>query len=145
MRIVEDDTGNRYLLLKRSQSSSLVRDLDSGERRHVPTHVLTVIEDQSPLASAASELPAAAVKLITAVRNERTVGLLVALEAAGGLSARQLLEAEDYCESDLNGLVTELRSGGLIEPTTIEGEDGYQLTEPTAAIIRSLQSATAVD
>jgi len=142
MRTVEDEAGQRYLLLKRTRSASLVRDLDSGERQHLPTEALTVVEDESPLASAAEGVPETARRLVTAIRDERTLGLLVALESAEELSARRLLEVEDYCETDLHGLMTELQSAGLVERTSEDGQEGYRLTEPAGAVVRALQSAT---
>jgi hypothetical protein len=143
MRTVEDRTGNRYLLLKRSRDSSLVRDVETGEHRHLPTDELTVIAGTSPLATAADSVPDAARQLVSAVRDDRPLGLLVALEAADGLAARTLLDAEDYCESDLHGLVGELRAAGLVEPATVDGEEGYRLTDEAACVVRALQSATA--
>lgn len=143
MRTVEDAAGNRYLLLERSRASSLVRDVETGEQRHLPTDELSVVGGTSPLATAAAGVPEAARRLVTSVRDDRTLGLLVALEAADGLSARALLDAEDYCESDLNGLVGELRAAGLVEPASVDGEDGYRLTDEAAAVVRALQSATA--
>jgi DNA-binding IclR family transcriptional regulator len=88
-------------------------------------------------------VPAVARRLVATVRDDRTLGLLVALEAADGLSARALLDAVDYCESDLNGLLAELRAAGLVETATVDGEDGYRLTEDAAAVVRRLQSATS--
>lgn len=143
MRTVEDEAGNRYLLLKRSRESSLVRDVATGDHRHLPTAELTVVEDASPLRTAAEAVPVVTRRLVATARDDRTLGLLVALEAADGLSARALLDAEDYCESDLNGLIAELRAAGLVETATIDGEEGYRLTEDAAATVRALQSATA--
>jgi hypothetical protein len=143
MRTVEDDAGKRYLLLKRSGDSSLVRDAETGERLHLPTDGLTVIGGTSPLATAAEGVPDAARKLVSTVRDDRTLGLLVALADADGLPARTLLDAEDYCESDLNGLLAELRAAGLVETATVDGEEGYRLTEDAAAVVSALQSATA--
>jgi hypothetical protein len=143
MRTVEDEDGNRYLQLKRSAASSLVRDVRTGERRHVPTDELSVVGGTSPLETAAASLPEAARRLVTAARDDRTLGLLVALEAADGLAARTLLDAEDYCESDLNGLVAELRAAGLVEPASVDGEAGYRLTDAAARVVRALQSARA--
>lgn len=142
MRTVEDAAGRRYLLLKRSRDSSLVRDAETGEQSYHPTDELTVVGGASPLVTAAEGVPEAARRLVTAVRDDRTLGLLVALEAADGLAARTLLDAEDYCESDLHGLVGELRAAGLVEPTSVDGEDGYRLTDGAAAAVRALQSAT---
>lgn len=143
MRTVEDGAGNRYLLLKRSRESSLVRDPVTGEHRHVPTDELSTVGGASPLETAAAGVPDAARRLVRAVHDDRTLGLLVALEAADGLSARALLDAEAYCESDLNGLVSELRAAGLVTPATVDAEAGYRLTDETASVLRALQSATA--
>lgn len=142
MRTVEDSAGNRYLLLKRSRDASLVLDQSTGERRHLPTDELSIVGGRSPLELAAASLPAAARRMATAIGDDRALGLLVALEAADGLSARALLDAEDFCESDLNGLVNELRAGGLVRQGTVDGERGYRLTDEAAAIVRALQSAT---
>lgn len=143
MRTVEDAAGRRYLLLKRSRDSSLVRDAETGEQSYRPTGELRVVSGTSPLVTAAEGVPEAARGLVTAVRDDRSLGLLVALEAADGLAARTLLDAEDYCESDLHGLVGELRAAGLVEPASVDGEDGYRLTDGAAAVVRALQSATA--
>ena len=143
MRTVEDGAGRRFLLLKRSSSSSLVRDADTGEVLHRPTGELTVVEGTSPLETAAGGVPPAARKLLTAVHDDRTLGLLVALESADGLPARALLAAEDYCESDLHGLLGELRAAGLVQAATVDGEEGYRLTDGAAAVVRALQSASA--
>lgn len=143
MRTVEDDAGDRYLLLKRSRSSSLVRDVATGERRYLPTEELSPVDGTSPLVTAATSVPEPARRLVTAVGDDRALGLLVALEAADGLAARAVLDAEDYCEADLNGLVGELRAAGLVEPATVDGEAGYRLTEAAAGVVRALQSASA--
>ena len=143
MRTVEDDAGRRYLLLKRSRDASLVRDPETGEQSYVPTEDLTVVDGVSPLETAAASVPPAARALATAVHDDRALGLLVALEAADGLSARALLDADDACESDLHGLLGELRAAGLVEAATVDGEEGYRLADDAAAVVRALQSATS--
>lgn len=142
MRTVEDAAGNRYLLLKRSRGSSLVRDVTTGEYLHLPSETLSTVDGTSPLETAAAAVPVAARRFVSTVRDDRTLGLLVALEAADGLAARALLDAEDYCESDLHGLVGELRAAGLVEPAAVDGEEGYRLTDEAAAVVRAIQSAT---
>lgn len=143
MRTVEDAAGNRYLLLKRSRESSLVRDLATGERQYLPTDELSTVEGTSPLETAAESVPEPARRLVTAVRHTEALGLLVALEATGGLSGEALLDAADRCEADLNGLLAELRAAGLVTTATVNGERGYRLTDEAAAVVRSLQSASA--
>jgi len=143
MRTVQDAAGNRYLLLERSRDTCLVRDAATGERRRLPTAALSTVEDRSPLATAAEAVPETVRTLVTAVHDERALGLLVALEAADGLSARAVLDAGSYCESDLNGLVNELRAAGLVTRASVDGEAGYRLTDEAAAVVRALQSASA--
>ena len=143
MRTVEDQSGRRYLLLKRSRDASLVRDPATGERSHLPTADLTPVDGVSPLETAAASLPPAARALASAVHDDRALGLLVALEAADGLAVRALLDADDRCESDLHGLLGELRAAGLVEAATVDGESGYRLDDDAAAVVRALQSATS--
>jgi hypothetical protein len=128
--------------LQRSRESSLVRDATTGEHRHLPTESLTTVDGTSPLETAVANVPEPARRLVTAITDDRVLGLLVALEAADGLPARTVLDAEDYCESDLNGLIRELRAAGLVEPATVDGEAGYRLTGGASATIRALQSAS---
>ncbi|MFB6353238.1 MAG: hypothetical protein ABEJ92_04055 [Halobacteriales archaeon] len=141
MRTVEDPDGNRYLLLERAPGSSRVRDLESGEDRELPTDELVAVPDAPPVETAASSLSSATRRFVTAVPDSRALGLLVALEAADGLAARVLLAAGGYCESDLNGLMSELRAADLVTETTVDGEAGYRLTDEAAAVVRALQSA----
>lgn len=143
MRTVEDRSGRRYLLLKRARDASLVRDRETGERRHLPNEHLSPVEGVSPLETAAASLPGAARALASAVHDDRTLGLLVALESADGLTARALLDADEHCESDLHGQLAELRAAGLVEAATVDGEEGYRLADDAAATIRAIQSATS--
>lgn len=143
MRIVEDSAGNRHLLVQQSGESSLVRAVDTGERRTLPTADLTTVSGTSPLETAAAMLPDAARRLITATHDVRALGFLVALETADGLPVRDVLDAEDYCESDLHGLVSEFRAAGLVVETTVDGQPGYRLTDDASTVVRALQSASA--
>lgn len=128
MRTVDHD-GDRYLLVKQSGASSLVRDPETGEEQYLPTDDLTATAE-SPLAVAARRVPESARRVLTAVHSERALGLLVELDARGPLSVRALLGGTDLCESDLHGLVGELTAAGLLEETEVDGERGYRLTEP---------------
>lgn len=127
MRTVEHD-GDRYLLLKRSGDSSLVRDPQTGEERYLPTDELTATGD-APLALAAQRVPEPTRRVLTAVHSKQALGLLVELRARGPLPVRALLGDTDLCESDLHGLVGELRAAGILEETEVDGEHGYRLTE----------------
>ena len=128
MRTVEDDAGDRYILLKESGDSSLVRDPESGERRHIANEALEPVAGESPLATAASAVPGPVRRLLTAVPDERALGLLLELEERGPLGVRALLEY-DLCESDLHGLLGEFRAAGLVTETEVAGERGYETTE----------------
>jgi hypothetical protein len=126
VRTVEHD-GNRYLLLKQSTESSLVRDPETGEQRYLPNDELTAI-GAAPLAVAAQGVPESTRRLVTAVHSEQTLGLLVELDERGPLSVRDVLGRYDLCESDLHGLFGELRAAELVEETTVNGERGYAAT-----------------
>ena len=142
MRTVEDESGRRYLLLKRSSASSLVHDLETGEERFVETDRLVDRAGVDPLAAAAEAIPPADRASLPVARDERGVGLLVLL-AREPRSARTLLNATDLCESDLLGLASELRAAGLLAETTVDGERGYVATEAGRAAIDAAQSASA--
>jgi len=127
MRTVEDDDGDRYILLKESNESSLVRDPESGERRHVANDTLAPVTGESPLTTAAGAVSAPVRTLLTAVPDERALGLLLELDERGPVGVRALLEY-DLCESDLHGLLAEFRAAGLVTETEVAGERGYETT-----------------
>lgn len=127
MRSVEY-RGDRYLLLKHSDESSLVRDPETGDERYLPNDELTATGD-SPLAIAARTVPDPQRRLLTAVHSEQILGLLVELADHGPLSVQEVLGRYDLCESDLHGRVGELRVAGLVREADIAGERGYETTE----------------
>lgn len=139
MRTVEHE-GRRYLLVKQSADSSLVRDPTTGEERYLPTDELSVT-GESPLEVAAASVPEAPRRVLTAVRDERTLGVLVELEERGPLSVREVLGAYDLCESDLHGVVGELRAAGLVTETEVDGERGYGTTALASEGLASLRSS----
>lgn len=126
MKTVEHD-GDRYLLVKQSGESSLVRDPETGEERYLPNEELAVTGD-SPLELAARNVPKASRRILTAVHSEQSLGLLVELDERGPLSVRDVLGSYDLCESDLHGLFAELRAAGLVTEADVAGERGYRLT-----------------
>jgi len=136
MRRVHDDDGRPYLLLKESGESSLVRDPSTGEERYVPNERLTAT-DRSPLVAAAEGLPEGARRSLAVEPGERGLGLLAELDRRGPLGVRTLLSEYDLCESDLHGLLGELRAAGAIEETTVAGERGYALAASTREALRS--------
>jgi hypothetical protein len=139
MRTVRDETGQHYLLLKRSEDSSLVRDPTTGQRRYVATDRLEAVDGEPPLETAARAVPAAVRTLFTAVHDERALGLLCELHDREALGVRTLLGETDLCESDLHGMLAELQAGGLVEETTVAGERGYTTTDTAAAAVATLR------
>lgn len=139
MRTVTDESGTRYLLLKRSGESSLVRDPDSGEERYLDNAELSPAEGESVLETAATEVGEPIRRLVSAVHDDRTLGLLLVVESAGPLSARELLGIDALCESDLHGTLAELRAAGLIEERDVGGERGYGTTDLATEALSSLR------
>ena len=105
MVLVTDGDGNRYQLLKRSSSASLVQNLDTAEVRYIPnTQIDQVAEAKdADCDSRPAELPSddAALILSTIGRN-------------GQVTSRALLESTTLCESDLFLILRELEVGELI-------------------------------
>jgi hypothetical protein len=137
MRTAEHD-GDRYLLVKSSSDSSLVRDPETGTERYVPNEELT-LTGESPLVVAADAVPEAQRRLLTAVHSESVLGLLVELDDHGPLSVRDILDRYDLCESDLHGRITELRAAGLVEAADVGGERGYAATDVATTALEALR------
>ncbi|MFC6836202.1 DUF7346 family protein [Halomarina ordinaria] len=142
MRTLRDDDGTRYLLLKRSGESSLVRDPETGEERYVRNDRLTDVDGESPLETAAREVPPALRRLLAAVRDDRALGLLLEVDRRGPLAVRDLMAAYDLCESDTLGLLTEFRAAGLVERADVVGEPGYDTTDDARRALVALRERT---
>ncbi|WP_436902429.1 DUF7346 family protein [Halovenus halobia] len=136
---VADDTGQRYLLLKRSGESSLVRNADTGERTHLPNDRLEPVEGASTVGTILTGVPEDLQTLVTAVHDDRSLALLVELDTEGPMAVRELLSAYDFCESDLHGLLAELQAAGLIAETTVTGERGYETTDEATSALEHLR------
>jgi hypothetical protein len=144
MRTVRDDDGDRYLLVKRSSESSLVRDPETGAERYVSNDELSVDDGTAPLTTAAGAVPPAVRRVLTATPNDRALGLLVELVDRGPVAVRTLLDAYDLCESDLHGLLAEFRAAGLIAEARVAGERGYEATETTREAVATLREGDRV-
>ncbi|SEH11355.1 hypothetical protein SAMN04487967_0311 [Natronorubrum sediminis] len=129
MKSVQDDTGKRYLLLKRSEHASLVRDPENGNECYVQNDRLEDLEDELPLETATRGVSEPVRVLLTSVHDEATLGLLIELEERGPLGVRTLLDAYELCESDLHGRLTVLTAANLLEETDVAGERGYRVTD----------------
>jgi len=130
--------GKRYLLLKRSDDSSLVRDPGTGEERYLPNDELEP-GGESPLSVAAERVPEPRRRLLFAVHSAEALGLLLELDERGPTPARELVGWSERCESDLSGLLAELRAAGLLETATVGGERGYATTEPASEALAALR------
>ncbi|MCT9096149.1 hypothetical protein [Haloarchaeobius sp. HME9146] len=140
MRTVRDDSGDRYLLVKRSSEASLVRDPVTGEERYVENDRLEPAEGETPLETAAGAVSPAVRRILTATHDDRSLGLLVELVDGGPIAVRDLLATYDLCESDMLGLLTEFRAAGLVEEATIAGERGYDATDLAREGVAALRS-----
>ena len=128
MQTVEADDGRRYLLVKRSGQSSLVRDPATGTERYVANESLRTVDDVGPLETAASGVPNAVRRLLTAVHDDHSLGVVCLLVDRGAIDVRTLLAETTLCESELHGLLAELRAAGLLAETTVAGERAYEAT-----------------
>ncbi|MDZ5810257.1 hypothetical protein U4E84_02655 [Halorubrum sp. AD140] len=142
MQTVRDADGDTYLLVKRSAESSRVRDPTTGAERYVANDRLRVVDGESPLATAASGVPASVRRTMRAVHDDRSLGLLAVVVDEGPLSVLELLETADMCESDLHGTVTELRAAGLIDEVDVGGRRGYAATAPASEAIGLLRGGS---
>jgi len=139
MQTVRDAAGDRYLLVKRSAESSRIRDPETGEEEYRPNESLT-FGDGGPLSVQAAAVPEPIRRVVTAVHDERSLGLLVDLADRGPIPVVDLLGTTDLCESDLHGLLGELRAAGLATETDVHGERGYDATGTARSAVASLRS-----
>jgi hypothetical protein len=145
MQTVRDADGETYLLVKRSAESSRVRDPATGTERYVDNDELSVVDGESPLATAAGGIPAPVRQIMRAVHDDRSLGLLLVVADDGPLSVIELLDTADLCESDLHGTVTELRAAGLIDTVEVNGRRGYVATDAASEGLELLRGEPAGD
>jgi hypothetical protein len=139
MRVVRDETGKRYLLVSESSDASRVRDPATGAEQYIENERLTAASGAARYETLAEGVPEPVRALVTAVHDDHAIGLLLELDDRGPLAVRTLLDRSDRCESDLHGLLTELRAAGLIEPASVAGERGYETTATAATALAHLR------
>jgi len=139
MRTVRDESGKRYVLLKESTDSSLVRDPETGDERYVENERIDPVDGEEPLETAAAGVSEPVRRVVSAVHDDAGIGLLADLVDRGPVAVRDMLGAYDQCESDLHGRLAELRAAGLIEEATVAGERGYDATEAAQTAIATLR------
>jgi hypothetical protein len=145
MKSVQDDTGKRYVLLKRSGHASLVRDPTTGNECYIQNDRLEGVESESTLETAARSVSDPVRTLLTSVHDEDGLGLLVDLGERGPLGVRTMLDDYDSCESDLHGRLAVLTAAGLIDETEIGGERGYRLTDNAETALETIGAGTGHD
>jgi hypothetical protein len=138
MQTVRDEAGRRYLLLEQSGETSSVLDPVEGETREVKTAALDRV-DEPPLETAALGVDDALRRVLTAVHDERALGLLLEIDRRGPVSVRTLLAESGLCESDLHGLLTEFRAAGMVAETDLAGGRAYDTTEACASGLEALR------
>lgn len=143
MQTVRDGDGETYLLVKRSAESSRVRDPLTGAERYVDNEELSVVDGESPLATAASGVPEPVRRTLGAVRDDRSLGLLAVVVDEGPIAAIDLLDAADMCESDLHGTLTEFRAAGLVDEAEVAGRRGYEATAVAVEALELLRDGSA--
>jgi hypothetical protein len=139
MRTVRDEAGHRLILLKESSDSSLVRDPETGEQRHVANDDLEPVDGESPLETASRAVPEPVRAVASAVHDDRSLGLLLEIDARSPVDVRTLTGAVDLCESDLHGLLSEFRAAGLVTETDAAGVRGYETTDLASAGLAAMR------
>jgi len=138
-RIVRDTDSRQYYLLKRSEDASLVRPVDGGDCRYLPTTELTVVDETSRTSAVLDPLPSSVRTLVTAVHDERTLAVLQDLALSGPLAVETLMSRYEFCESTFHGMIAELRVAELVTETTVAGERAYNTTEQANRALTSLR------
>ncbi len=144
VQTVRDEEGTEYLLVKQSGESSRVRDPETGTEQYLPNDRLTSVGGSAQLETAAASVPSATQRVMMAVRDTRSLGLLIEIVNEGPLSVIDLLNAYDLCESELHGLVGEFRAAGLLEEAHVHGRRGYDATSLAREAIAEMQHESAV-
>ena len=139
MRTVRDDSGKRYVVVKSSTDSSLVRDPEDGSERYLDNDRLDTVEGVSPLETAATGVSAPVRRLLGGVHDDISLGLLADLADRGPVPVREMMREYDQCESELQGRLAELRAAGLIEERTVGSERGYDATDTTIEALTLLR------
>lgn len=124
MRAVRADQPGLAVVVEESDGRARVRDPETGQEWTVPA------TDIEPIEPPGTEVPTATRYVLAAV-DDRALALLLILDVEPRRVAT-LLETTDLCESDIHGVVGDLRAAGLVEPITVEGEPGYR-TSPLAS------------
>lgn len=130
--------GRQLLVVGRTDGELRVRDPATGSEETVPAEQVDRL-DREPLAVVRDAVTDGLDEGRPIGTDDRTVGLAVEFVDRGPTPVRRLTASYDACESDLNGMVAELRVAGLIEATSLAGQPAYRATasaEQLAARLR---------
>jgi len=75
---------------------------------------------------------------VTAVHDDRALGLLVEIDRSGPVGVRALLASTECCESELQGLLAEFGVARLVAEADVAGERGYETTDDGEAALAVL-------
>lgn len=142
MKTVRDDNGTHYLLLKRSHDASLVKDPHTGDEQYIDNDQLELVDDESPLETVARSVDPGMRQLLATVHDDRSLGLVIELTDRGPMSVRVLLDRYDFCESELLGRLTTFRAAGVLEETTVHGEQGYRVNDECKDALATIRQST---
>lgn len=128
------------MLLEIESNQCRIREVTSGESTWVKRSGISITDDVS-LRRIGEAAPATTRDIESAIGTARGWGLVLVVGAASPVSVRALLDTTTECESDLNGLLTELEVGDILERTDVAGERGYQLTETASNVVETVWSS----
>lgn len=124
------------LAIERRDGELLVRNPATGRERSIPADAAESL-DKEPLAVVRDAVGTAAGPPVGT--DDRTLAVAVELVDRGVTPARRLPRAYAACESDLVGMVTELRVAGLIDETAVGGVPAYEPTEQAVQLVGRLR------
>ena len=114
--LVEDNNGNHYRLVKASEQSWLVKDIDCGQYRFIDADELHIVH--MPTRDNATDTGR-----FDAGNPIREVQQII---EQGPISVVSLLDRTILCESTLHATLWALRSAGTVEECTVDGRRGYR-------------------
>jgi hypothetical protein len=137
MRAVRGPEGRRLVLESDGGDAARVYDPATGDRDSIPHDALEPIED-APLAVVAERVDDPLRALVTAIPDERALGLLVFVADNGPTPVRTLLDRTTYCESDLHGLLVHLTAAGLLDERRADDGRTYTITDTASMALDRL-------
>ena len=114
--LVKDKTGTHYRLVKASEQSWLVKDIDGGRYRFIDADDLHIVHMLRRGETADTGR-------FDAGNPIREVQQII---EQGPISVVTLLDRTILCESTLHATLWALRSAGTVEECTVDGRRGYR-------------------